>query len=208
MQVERLPAWAPKVSPGLIRRLYATDALGITDDEQIDTVGWALWQRCDSILAVTAAHYGRARCALCEATIERERAWEPDELLVCPSCDWRLPWARYHQSYRGKQLFGANAVEHFEVYHRAFPQAATARARMLCIDQLIHAFHVSVTAVGRPAAANLIAGSLREVIHLLDSLASGEGSATGLGESRVTWRATLGGAEWARPFLPHEAEEE
>lgn len=206
MADERLPDWAPKVSPGSIRRLYTTDALGITDEEQIEAVGWALWQRCESILTATAAHYGRVRCPACDTLFERERAWQPDEALVCPRCAWRLPWARYHQSYRGKQLFGANAVEQFEIYHREFPLAPSARAKMLCIDRLIHAFHVSLTAVGRPAAANLIGGTLREVILLLDGLAQGEGSAAGLGEAHTSWGEQLRAAEWARPFLPPQSE--
>lgn len=201
---DQLPEWAPKVPQGQIRRLYATDAQGILDPEQIAAVGWALWARCDSILTVTAAHYGEVRCPACDRTITRQEAWSADEQLVCTTCGWQLAWAAYHQTYRGKQLFGANAVESFAAYHRAFPQTQGPAAQMRQIDTLIHAFHVSLREVGRPVAANLIAGSLRAVIQLLDELAGGEASAAGLGDSRTAWRQTLAAAPWVLPFLPED----
>ena len=48
-----------------------------------------------------------------------------------------------------------------EVYLRDYPRAASTQQRMLCIDQLIHAFHISLLdgKVGRSFANNLIEGS-------------------------------------------------
>jgi hypothetical protein len=182
------------------------------DEELIDEVGWGLWSRCDSILAVTAAHYGRVVCPACGAVIqhalvntdlpgERSMAWGDTDIVECGSCDWRLPWKTYHQTYRGKQLFGANAVEVFETYHKAFPQAATPKAKMLLIDQLIHAFHTGLTELGRPVGANLIEGSMREVILFLDDLTNSPGSAAGIDGSRDAWRGKMEGVSWAHLFL-------
>jgi hypothetical protein len=193
--------WAPKVARARIRRLYETDAQGIVDEAQIDDVGWALWQRCDSILTVTAAHYGRVRCPACQALIERLNPRPADERVVCAACGWQISWAAYHQTYRGKQLFGANAVGIFEAFHRDFPQARAANAKMLLIDQLIHAFHVGLTELGRPVGANLIEGSLDEVIHFLDALTNGGASATGLSDARATWRRELDSTSWAHLFI-------
>jgi hypothetical protein len=53
--------WASRVNPGAIRRLYETDARGIVDEEQIDDVGYALYWRCQSIIAATEAYDGRVR---------------------------------------------------------------------------------------------------------------------------------------------------
>jgi hypothetical protein len=199
------PHWASKVPQSKIRRLYATDAQGIIDDDLINEVGWALWERCDSILTVTAAHYGHVRCPSCGSLIERQNRWAADELIVCLDCDWQIPWASYHQTYRGKQLFGANAVEVFKQYHQAFPQAQAAKAKMLLIDQLIHTFHVGLTTeIGRPVAANLIEGSLREVIRFLDALTNGDTSAAGIGDSRAAWRRTLAAAPWSQPFIERD----
>jgi hypothetical protein len=198
---DRKPRWASKVPRSKIRRLYATDAQGIIDDDLIDEVGWALWERCDSILTVTAAHYGHVRCPSCGTLIERQNPWSADERVICGTCDWQIAWATYHQTYRAKQLFGANAVDIFKAYHQAFLQAQAATAKMLLIDQLIHAFHINLAEIGRPAAANLIEGSLSEVIAFLDTLTNGDASAAGIGDSRAAWRQTLASASWSQPFI-------
>jgi predicted RNA-binding Zn-ribbon protein involved in translation (DUF1610 family) len=210
MQIDNgAPIWAPKVHRAKIRLLYERDAQGIADLELIDEVGWALWSRCDSILTVTAAHYGQVLCPTCEAVIYRQERWSVDEVVECPKCGWSISWSVYHRSYRGKQLFGANAVPDFETFHQAFPRSQTAREKMVLIDQLIHAFHVGLKEIGRPAAANLIEGSLKNVIHFLDALSSGEVSAAGLDDSRSAWRETITAADWAKPFLEdtHGSEE-
>jgi hypothetical protein len=200
-------SWAPKVSQAKIQRLYTSDAQGLLDEELTAEVGWALWSRCDSILTVTAAHYGRLNCPVCAALIEHPGIWAESDQILCPACAWQMPWSAYHQTYRGKQLFGANAVEAFESYHRAFPQAREANQKMLLIDQLIHAFHYGLTEIGRPAGANLIQGSLKEVIQFLDGLTSSDRSASGVGDSREVWRRTLASAEWTRPFIPQAPQE-
>jgi hypothetical protein len=198
--------WASKVPQWKIRRLYEADAHGILDDELIDTVGWALWDRCDSILTVTAAHYGHVRCPACDTAIERWNRWSADEIVSCTTCDWQITWANYHQTYRHKQLFGANAVDVFTAYHQAFPQAGAAKAKMLLIDQLIHAFHVGLTGIGRPVAANLIEGSLTEDIRFLDALTYRGESAVGVGDSRDAWRRTLATAQWSTHFIGSDAD--
>ncbi len=182
-----------------IRRLYETDAKGIVDEEQIDEIGWALWSRCDSILTVTAAHYGKVRCLGCEHIIERHQALGSNEIVSCSNCGWSIPWALYHQSYRSKQLFGANAVEIFQRYHMVFPLTHKANEKMLLIDRLIHAFHVGIQDIGRPVGANLIEGSLAEVIRFLDQLTNAgttASSASGLENSGAEWRQMLGQTSW------------
>jgi hypothetical protein len=212
-----IPHWAPKVSKAKIQRLYNTDANGIIDEELINAVGWDLWSRCDSILTVTAAHYGRVSCPSCGANVERPSTqaepggeppslWQDADTLLCEQCGWQLPWKTYHQTYRGKQLFGANAVEIFEAYHKAFPKAAAPNIKMLLIDQLIHGFHTGLTEYGRPVGANLIEGSLKEVIRFLDRLTNGPASAVGIGNSREAWRRNLESTSWARSFLPTDDE--
>jgi predicted RNA-binding Zn-ribbon protein involved in translation (DUF1610 family) len=200
MMPDGRPRWARKVPRSQIRRLYEADALGIVDEELIDKVGWALRERCDSILAVTAAHAGRVACPACGAAITRERPWRDDVPVACAACGWQLPWPTYHQTYRGKQLFAANAGPVFEGFYQAFPKARTPQAKMLLIDQLIHAFHLGLTDVGRPVAANLIEGSLGEVIVFLDELTSAGPSAAGLPDSATVWRRTLAAAAWAQTF--------
>ncbi len=207
-----IPRWAPKVSTAKIQRLYLSDANGMVDEELIDEVGWALWSRCESILTVTSAFYGRVICPACAVVIEHPSAsaaarehrmpWHDEDILECGSCGWQLPWTAYHQTFRGRQLFVAGeAVDIFEAYHKAFPRASTPNAKMLLIDQLIHAFHIGQTELGRPVGANLIEGSMKNVIHFLDRLSYGPESATGIGNSRDTWRHNLESASWSRLFI-------
>jgi len=195
------PHWAPKVSQAKIRLLYERDAQGLIDTDLINDVGWALWERCDSILIVTAAHHGHVLCPACGAIIERQNPWSAGERIECAQCDRHMFWTTYHQSYRSKQLFGANAVEIFENYHKDFPRTQAANEKMLLIDQLIHAFHIGVKEIGRPVAANLIEGPLKEVIQFLDTLTSSETSATGIGDSRTAWKQMLVTAEWTHVFI-------
>jgi hypothetical protein len=200
--------WAPKVNRAKIQHLYASDAQGMIDEELLAEVGWALWSRCDSILTVTAAHYGRLNCPSCRSLIEHPGIWSDEDQILCAACGWQMPWAAYHQTYRGKQLFGANAVESFETYHKAFPQALETNQKMLLVDQLIHAFHFGLTEIGRPAGANLIQGTLKEVIQFLDALTNNGSSAAGLADSRDQWRRTLESGAWTKPFIPAGPNEE
>jgi predicted RNA-binding Zn-ribbon protein involved in translation (DUF1610 family) len=203
------PHWAPKVSQAKIRLLYERDAQGIIDLDLIEEVGWALWERCDSILTVTAAHNGHVPCPTCGTVIARQKPWSADEIVECAKCGWRIPWATYHQGYRSKQLFGANAVDVFETYHKAFPGALMAQEKMVLIDQLIHAFHINLKQdIGRPVAANLIEGKLRDVIHFLDQLTSGDMSATGIGDLGTAWKQTLATADWSQSFIENNDDPE
>ena len=195
------PQWASKVDQAIIRRLYATDARGIVDAELIDKAGWALWERCDSILTVTAAHHGQVRCPSCHAIIERQNPWSAGEQIACGTCDWQIMWASYHQTYHGKQLFGANAAEIFQSFHQAFPLTQAAKAKMVLIDQLLHAFHVNLHEIGRPAAANLIAGTLAEVIQFLDALTNDGTNPSEMSNSHEQWQRTLAAASWSQPFI-------
>ena len=76
-----------------------------------------------------------------------------------------------------------------ETYLGDYPRAATAQERMLCIDQLIHAFHVSLRdgKAGRSFANNLIEGSHKQVVDLLDRLFALPG-----GVKKDQWRAEVG----------------
>jgi len=92
-------------------------------------------------------------------------------------------------------------VNIFEIFHRKFPQAPTPNAKMLLIDQLIHAFHTGLTELGRPVAANLIQGSLKEVIHFLYDLSNDTTRGSKIGISGDEWRCTIENISWAHPFL-------
>ncbi len=72
-----------------------------------------------------------------------------------------------------------------EIYLRDYPRSTSVQERMLCIDQLIHAFHISLRTgkAGRSFANNLIEGSHEQVVDLLDRLFAKPG-----GVDKQQWR--------------------
>ncbi len=189
--------WAPKVKPERIRLLYETDASRVMDEELVDEVGYALLARCQSILEVTEAVKGRAKCHGCDGIIEHRAAG--DFLLICSNCGWTVTWKVYQKSYQEKQLFGGAATELFRDYFQRFLAATTAGKKLLLIDRLLHEFHWYQTKQeeaphpARSTAANLIAGrNLREVIAFLDQLTYGEGVPLEAHQNRERWRRDAG----------------
>ena len=75
-----------------------------------------------------------------------------------------------------------------EKYLHDYPQARTAAERMLCIDQLIHSFHLSLWSgkAGRSFANNLIEGSHDQVVEFLDRLSGRPG-----GVDKEEWRLEI-----------------
>lgn len=194
--------WSRRVKPEVIRRLYTLDAKGIVDDELINEVGYAMYARCLSIRTATRAHTGRGMCPRCRSDVLRAdpdwKAWKKDEPMACP-CGWETTWGAYHKTYKGKQLHGGGAYPMFRAFIERWPGARLPRDKMLAIDALIHECHGQFKgAMGRPAACNLIEGTMHELVDFLNELAYGDLSTPGLGEVRERWRAGVEGASWMR----------
>jgi hypothetical protein len=168
--------WASRVQPGKIRRLYESDALGIYDEELIDEVGIGLYARCESILKVTNAHRGTIECPACRTSFRwtEDMRWvRKSDRICCPACAWETTWGDYLKTYQHKQLHAGNAEHVFTDFVRRYPFARTAQEKMRAIDGLLHEFHItSRFGYTRPAAANVIEGSVAQVMRLLDDLAS------------------------------------
>ena len=166
--------WAPKVRQAKIWQLYQNDALGAVDEELVEDVGYRLLQRCRSIRLATQRGLECPRCGT-EFTLPESEPWR---LLPgphpCPNpdCGWKTTAEEWHDSWRHRDLLGAAAMPAVETYLRDYSRADTVRQRMLCIDQLIHAFHISLRdgRAGRSFANNLIEGSHAQVVDLLDRL--------------------------------------
>lgn len=182
--------WEPRVSPEKIRRLYEADARGILDLELLDDVAYALYSRCCSIVTVTEAICDRRLpCPGCSHTIaldDREA-----DLIRCPGCAWEIDQGAFRRSYRNKRLGGFGAIDAFRSYVARFPITHSPQQKMLLIDRLIHAMHNELASrLQRPAAVNLIEGSLQSVTDLLEGLAYGASSTPGVGTGRSYWQQT------------------
>ena len=190
--------WARRVEQEKIRRLYETDARGITDEELIDDVGYAMLARCESMMIATRASFGDVMCKGCRAMIRRAGAGVAT-VLLCDVCGWTSTWGEYHKSYKRQQLHGGAATPAFEAYIDAWPRARTPRDKLLAIDALVHACHVSLQhgVASRPAAVNVIEGTMGELLRFLNDLAYTERSTAGLEAARQQWRDSMTeGARW------------
>lgn len=167
--------WAPRLRPEKLRRLYQTDARGIIDDELLDEVAYALFARCESILAVTESLWGITRCPRCGTGITPTL----DRQLDCPGCGWHATVQEYHRSWEHQQLNGTNAIAVFQEFVQRLPLARSPQEKMLLIDRLIHECHLDLRrgTRGRQVARNLIEGSSRNTRELLEELAYGKGTA-------------------------------
>lgn len=166
--------WAPKIKQSLIWQIYQNDSLGMVDEELLEDVGYRLYNRCQSIWLVTRRE---VRCPRCGAVfpVSYPDSWNllPGE-LHCPSpgCGWSTTAEAWHNSWRHRDLLGTAAMQAVETYLRDYLKASTPEAKMVCIDNLIHAFHVSLQTGknNRSFANNLIEGSHEQVLELLDKL--------------------------------------
>jgi hypothetical protein len=195
--------WAPRVRQAKVRQLYLNDAAGIYDEELIDDVGSALYARARSTLLVTDAMDGRVHCPGCDTIIARQ-GYADELVLVCPSCQWQMTWGRYRRTFRGKKLYAGALVEALRTYMASFDRARSPREKVLAIDLLIHTFHHQAAAhPTAPAAKNLIEGNVKEVLALLDQLASGSATPDQMRQVKATYHQTLA-RSWAGGVMPEK----
>jgi hypothetical protein len=174
------------VPQALIRRLYESDARGIVDEELIDEVAFAFHARCADILAATRAAGGEATCPCCRAAIAH--GGRRGEMLRCPGCGWETSWDAYLRSYRKKQLHGGTALPYIAEFHDRLRGASSPREKMLLIDRLITSHHGALRSPTRPAAVNVIEGTIETVIAFLDALSAGTPEVVA---SRERWRENV-----------------
>jgi len=168
--------------------LYEQDARGLVDDDLLNDVGWALFERCRSILLVSSSTIA---CPRCDTEFQFHAA-DAETIVACPAgCGWGISGEAYHRSWRHRDLVGTNTPAFADFIER-FPQAATPREQLIAIDRLLHAFHQLLRLPGphRSAAANLIQGNHDQVLAFLDRLSYGEHSTPELRDAFAAWQLT------------------
>ena len=161
-------SWSPKVRQAKIRQLYQNDALGAVDEVLVEDVGLALLERCRSIWLVTNRQVECPRCGAVFSLCEPGSWKHLPGIQTCPSpgCGWQTTAEEWHDSWKHRELIGTAAMDAVETFLHDYPLAKRTEERMVCIDQLIHSFHISLR-TGRPSrsfANNLIEGSHNQVV--------------------------------------------
>ncbi len=188
-------AWARRVSPRDIRRLYQIEALGVLDEDLIDEVGFGLYARCQSILDLTDAYRGRVHCPRCWAVIEMRLEGRRNDTPIACACGWRTTWLDYKKTTgRDKRLRAGGAERVFADFVRAFDARLGPRRKMLLIDGLLHEFHRGRKGESGPLAANVIEGRRDTIVEMLDDLFSSENKAS----EQARWRARLNDSLYGR----------
>jgi hypothetical protein len=189
--------WSPRVRKERLARLYRSESNGYYDETLIEEVGFALYLRCRDIITVKMARGDKlVRCPVCdrhEADTFISRSGGRDELLECPTCGWKIVWEEYLQAVQRKQLNPGGALSAFQRFIAVWERNPVPREKMLAIDRLIHEFHHSWYAdpslPTRPAACNLIAGRMSDIIPFLDALTAGDTAVSK--EHAERWRREL-----------------
>jgi ribosomal protein L37AE/L43A len=184
-----LPIWAPRVSRRSIAKLYQADARGIRESDLVDEVGIALLARCQSIMRIDAARGGTYECPNCLATWKQSR--NNRKVLSCQGCGWSITWEQFKTTYQRKQLSAGGARPFFEEFAVRYPKAGTYTEKMALVDTLIHRFHSELDADDpptRPAAVNLIQGTMKHVIAFLNDLTYDKNSTVGTRQTLSDWR--------------------
>jgi hypothetical protein len=173
--VYRKPAWAPKVSPHKIKKLYELDAEGIRDEELVDDIGISLYARVESMLMVTSSNLGHPLCIECQTEIPN--SYQKGFISVCPSCGWMIDIFEYRASYKGQTLNGVGALPELKHFVSKYKLAKTYVEKMRLIDYLIHTFHGNLNEEpSRATATNVIEGNTGDIAKLIFTLAYGENS--------------------------------
>lgn len=189
MAMEKI-SWSPKIRQAKIRQLYQDDALGIADEILVEGVGLGLLDRCRSIWLVTRREVECPRCGAVFALSEPDSWKMLPGVRSCPTagCGWETTAKDWHESWKHRELLGTAAMQAIETYLHDYPCAEKTEERMVCIDQLIHSFHISLRTgkSTRSFANNLLEGSHDQVVEFLDRLSAKPG-----GVDKYNWRSEV-----------------
>lgn len=190
-----LPKWAPRVRKAKIAQFYKAIGRGIIDSDIIDEVGYALYERCISILEASSAVMGKVHCPNCRNIISTAA------ILVCSECGWECPRDVYQKTYQRKSLTVGGFRPFVKAFADQFPKEKSASKRLILIDTLIHSYHWGAGG-GRPGASSLIEGKLKDIMPFLDKLNYGDQVPPEVESTRETWRQ-----QWQKSSFKRQVEQ-
>ncbi len=180
--------WAPRVSREKILELYIKIASGNDDEELIDEVADAFYDRCSDLIRIAERRFA---CPECHEELPYPH--RPDTDLVCEKCGWHMNWKMYYNTFKGKQLMvNVDLTDVTRKFVDELPECKTPQAKMILIDAIIHACHAfvqkGVTYHGRPLAVNFIEGTMNQVVAFLENLPNGPDTLPEMNQQLLDWR--------------------
>ena len=160
--------WAARLAPA--RLASSTSSTRAASTTPSSATRWA--PRC-SRAARRSSACGAARspappAAPCSRSRARERAHVPAEPAT-----WQTDHASYWESIQNHYAFTGRAREAYAAFHARYPLARSYGEKIVLIDQLIHAFHLSEQAEPvKSVASKLLEGNKKEVVRFLDRLSA------------------------------------
>ena len=180
--------WAPRVSREKILELYIKVASGNDDEELIDEVADAFYNRCADLIRIAERRFA---CPVCHEELPHPH--RPDTDLICEKCGWQMDWKTFYSTFKGKQLLvNVDLTDVTRKFVSELPECKTPQAKMILIDAIIHACHAfvqkGVTYYGRPLAVNFIEGNMNQVVAFLENLPNGPDTLPEMNEQLLDWR--------------------
>ncbi|UCC16384.1 MAG: hypothetical protein JSU58_08440 [Dehalococcoidales bacterium] len=180
--------WAPRVSREKILELYIKVASGYDDEELIDEVASAFYNRCSDLIRIAERRFA---CPACKNELPHPH--RPDTDLACNNCGWRMNWRSYYATFKGKQLMvNVDLTDVTRKFVNELPECETPQVKMILIDAIIHACHAwvqnGVTYYGRPLAVNFIEGNMNQVVAFLENLPNGPDTLPEMNQQLMDWR--------------------
>ncbi|MDF2685848.1 MAG: hypothetical protein K0S55_1029, partial [Clostridia bacterium] len=162
--------WSPRLPLNTLRRLYESDAKGITDIDLIDEVGFSMYSRCvQGLDKCDLREKGKFRCLHCGNILGIRGL---DEIVTC-ECGYQYTQRAFNKSFYQSMLPHGAATSFFREFIRDWENAKEYNEKMLSVDKLIHAFHTSIfTGSGyKTVGVNLLQGTKAQIKELILSLA-------------------------------------
>ncbi|HEY94232.1 MAG TPA: hypothetical protein G4O15_04790 [Dehalococcoidia bacterium] len=180
--------WSPRVSREKILELYIKVASGNNDEELIDEVASAFYNRCSDLIRIAERRFA---CPECHE--EFRHPHQPSTDLLCNKCGWHVDWKTFYSTIKGKQLLvNVDLTDVTRKFVNDLPECRTPQAKMILIDAIIHACHAwvqnGVTYYGRPLAVNFIEGNMNQVVAFLENLPNGPDTLPEMTEQLMDWR--------------------
>ncbi len=180
--------WAPRVSREKILELYIKVAAGNNDEELINEVAGAFYNRCSDLIRIAERRFA---CPACSRELPHPH--RPDTDLVCEKCGWRMDWRSFYNTFKGKQLsVNVDMTDVTRKFVDELPDCKTPQEKVILIDAVIHACHAwiqnGITYYGRPLAVNFIEGNMHQVVDFLENLPNGPDTLPEMTEQLMDWR--------------------